>query len=65
MRVDLRCENKLHGIMVEPHVLEVKCSSKFCGARPGVVRLHRFDVTTGELLGTKEYQSVEIPRRNR
>jgi len=35
--------------MVEDHHLEVKCSSRFCGAGNGVVVLHVFDLATGEM----------------
>lgn len=56
MSEDLRCHFKLHGIIVEPGVMEVKCDSKFCGAGNGAVILHRFDLSSGELLGTKRYK---------
>jgi hypothetical protein len=38
--------------------IEVKCGSKSCGAGPGVVVLHRFDSTTGEVLGTTRYRTL-------
>lgn len=54
MSRELRCSgNKVHGILVEeeaeePHgILEVRCDSKFCGKAPGVVVLHRFDLSDG------------------
>lgn len=53
----LRCEHKLHGIIVEPGVMEVRCDSRFCGAKRGVAVLHRFDVATGKLIGTKMYKT--------
>jgi hypothetical protein len=46
--MDLRCESKLHGKVDDEHFIEFKCSSRFCGARPGVVVIHRFDLVTGE-----------------
>lgn len=55
--VDLSCDFKKHGVLVRPGVLEVKCSSRFCGARPGAVVLHRFDTTTGQLLETVRYKT--------
>jgi len=59
--MELRCPgNKLHGIIVSDGVLEVKCDSKFCGHGPGVVVLHRFDINTGEVLGTKTYKNPNI-----
>jgi hypothetical protein len=60
--MDLRCENKiLHGIL-EGGTLEVKCRSSRCGARSGVVVIHRFDVVSGVLLETKVYKD---PANNR
>jgi hypothetical protein len=57
--VELRCDSKLHGIVVDTGVVEVKCDSRFCGAQPGVTVLHRFDVVTGELVGTVKFKSPE------
>lgn len=45
--LELRCEHKQHGLLLEDGRLEIKCSSRFCGAQPGVVVLHRFDLHTG------------------
>lgn len=48
MEYELRCgEGKLYGVVVDDHTVEVKCNSRFCGSRPGVVVLHRFDLRTG------------------
>jgi hypothetical protein len=52
---DLRCPSKLHGI-VEDDVVEVACTSRFCGARKGVVVRHRFNTETGELLETLHFK---------
>jgi hypothetical protein len=41
-------------------IIEVKCRSKFCGAEPGVVVLHRFDAKTGEVLGTSRYRTLAV-----
>ena len=46
---DLRCEHKLHGRVLQDGRVEVKCSSSFCGAEPGVVVLHRFDLHTRDV----------------
>lgn len=40
----LRCPSKKHAVLISDHVIEVKCNSRFCGARRGVVVLHRFDL---------------------
>lgn len=49
--MDLRCAgNKLHGrVSNDDDWLEVKCSSRFCGAAAGTVVLHRFKLHTGEV----------------
>ena len=55
---DVRCGAKKFG-EIHDGLLEVKCSSKFCGAAPGVVVLHRFDLLTGEELETKRFRDPE------
>lgn len=55
MDLDLRCSAKLHAIVVAPNRVEVKCGSRFCGAGRGVVVLHQFDTTTGNLVATKKF----------
>lgn len=54
--MDLRCGSKKFGELTEDGILEVKCSSKFCGASPEVVVLHRFDPLTGDLLSTQRFR---------
>lgn len=53
--MDLRCQAKKHGELDDGFV-EIKCSSRFCGAGPGVVVIHRFDANTGELAGTRRFK---------
>lgn len=53
--MDLRCEAKKHGELVDG-VVEIKCGSRFCGAGPGVVVIHRFNATTGELQDTLQFK---------
>jgi hypothetical protein len=48
MATPLRCSSKKHAEVINDHTIEVKCSSRFCGAGRGVVILHRFDLTTGK-----------------
>lgn len=55
---ELRCQGKLHGVIIAPNTIEVKCGSKFCGAGPGVVVLHRFDSVTGTLLETDTFRDL-------
>lgn len=53
--MDLRCDHKKHGEIIEG-VLEIKCSSRFCGAGAGrVVVIHRWDVLTGERLDDRRF----------
>lgn len=62
MSQDLRCDSKKLAVLVTPAadgVIEIKCDSRFCGAGRGVVVLHRFSTTDGELLSTTKYQSPE------
>jgi hypothetical protein len=60
---ELRCASRVHGVIVQPDVLEVRCHSRFCGKRAGVVILHRFEISTGKLLGTREYKTIEMQQR--
>lgn len=61
---ELRCASRVHGLVfVDDDVVEVRCPSRFCGKRAGVVVLHRFQVSTGKLLSTKEYKTIEIQDR--
>ena len=53
---ELRCGNTMHGILREGRYLEVKCKRRPCGAKPGVVVLHTFDLTTGILTDTKKFR---------
>jgi len=55
--MELRCPSKLHGILLEGGVIEVKCDSRFCGHVSGVVVLHRFNAQTGELLETLNFKN--------
>jgi hypothetical protein len=61
--VELRCETKLHGILIEPGIIEVGCSSKFCGAGKGVVVRHRLDLSTGEVISTQRYKQPLLQRK--
>ena len=55
---ELRCPAKLHFVLIDGHILERKCNSKFCGHEPGIVVLHRWDINTGELIETLKYRST-------
>lgn len=44
--MELRCEgNKVHGVVLDG-ILVVRCHSRFCGWRKGVVVEHRFNLHT-------------------
>jgi hypothetical protein len=53
--MELRCPSKKHGEL-SASVVEIKCSSRFCGAGQGVVVIHRFDASTAELVETLKFK---------
>lgn len=60
--MELRCGTWiLHGV-VEDGTIEVSCKSRRCGKRPGIVILHRFDLNTGKMLGTRRFQNPPTER---
>lgn len=61
--MDLRCSSKKHGELHDA-VVEVKCDSRYCGAGPGVVVIHRFDATTGELVETRWFKNPRKEKGN-
>lgn len=61
--MDLRCGNGiLHGVLDEGTV-EFRCRSAKCGHMAGVIVLHKFNVTTGELVKTSVF-AEPIERSN-
>lgn len=60
--MELRCDNILHGVL-QDGLLEVKCRSRFCGSRHGVVIIHQFDPLTGVLVDTKRYKDTPVINR--
>lgn len=63
--MELRCDSHiLHGIMVTQGsgVLEIPCRSRWCGKRPGVVVLHRFNINTGKLLETLRFSEPKVSK---
>lgn len=56
--MDLRCPYKLHGLLHADGVLEVRCKSRKCGAKPGVVVIHRFKIPSGELIDTRRHRDI-------
>jgi hypothetical protein len=55
--MDVRCEHKKHGEVVDEGFIEIKCDSRFCGAGPGIVVLHQFDTSTGALVKTMKFKN--------
>lgn len=53
--IELRCGGTMHGKMLSATTLEVLCKRRACGKRPGVVVLHTFDLTTGNLIKTERF----------
>jgi hypothetical protein len=54
--IELRCSNGIKFGELQEATLEVKCRSARCGAGPGVIVLHEFDVLTGNMIGTQVYR---------
>lgn len=51
----IRCPSRIVG-KVHDGMLEVKCSSKHCGAGKGTIVMHYFDLFTGKLLKTRKFR---------
>lgn len=55
--IELRCPNKMHGELDgNACTITAKCSNSRCGARSGVVVLHKFDLFSGDLIDTKVFR---------
>ena len=59
--IELRCGLTMHG-KLDDGLLEVKCKRRGCGAKPGVIVLHTFDLHDGHLVQTKQYADPAQPR---
>ena len=53
--LDLRCEGTLYGRLTDNRWLEVKCKRRACGYTKGMVILHTIDITTGQVVSTKQF----------
>lgn len=59
---ELKCSSgRLHGVLENGHI-EIACRSSRCGKRPGVVVIHRFDLSTGECVSTRQYQEARLTK---
>lgn len=54
--MELRCNNRLQGVVDGEGHFEIKCRDRFCGAAPGFVVLHTFDLKDGSLLYTEVFK---------
>lgn len=61
--MDLRCNSKRLGVLLENGDIELKCNSDRCGHAAGVTVLHTFNGQTGELLSTECYKNPPVPSR--
>lgn len=52
---ELRCPSKLHAVVIAEDVIEVACTSRFCGYRKGVVVRHRINTKTGAVIDTLRF----------
>ena len=55
---ELRCAAKLHGV-IKDRFIEVKCSSRFCGADSQTIVFHYFNPETGLMVKTAKYKNPE------
>ena len=58
MTQELRCPGRIHGIIEDDDICEIKCHSRACGAKSGVVVLHYFNLKSGELVDTKVFRDA-------
>lgn len=60
--VELRCANgiKFGELFPDREVVEVKCRSARCGAGPGVIVIHSFDLITGRMVGTETFREPTL-----
>lgn len=54
---EVRCRSRILGIVTENgSLLEIKCSSKLCGAAKGVVVFHYIELSTMNVVETKRFK---------
>jgi hypothetical protein len=62
--MDLRCEQgKIKFAEIGPGWIKVKCKSRFCGWRPGLVVIHQFSSSTGEPLNTEVFREPQLRKK--
>lgn len=55
---ELRCENKKHAVVDSSGAIDISCNSRFCGASKEVLVIHRFKITTKELVETYRFKKM-------
>ena len=53
---EIRCQSRILGIITDDGLLEVKCSSRKCGAGNGVVVFHYINLVSGRVVNTIKYK---------
>lgn len=56
MATELRCESRLHAVLTDNGLIEIKCRYDKCGASADTTVLHYFDPITGNLVETKKFR---------
>lgn len=64
MSTELRCANKLFGLMLDDDNIEFKCDSRFCGAGGGWTVLHQINIHTGEVT-TSRFKNPPTPQERK
>jgi len=58
--IELRCAHRKFGNLRRPSgdagLVEMLCSSRWCGHAQGVIVLHTFDTSTGSLVETRAFR---------
>lgn len=57
--MEVRCPSRIHAVLTDEGLLEVKCKSSHCGAGRGTVVLHYFDPVTWRLVRTQTFLAPE------
>lgn len=60
--MELRCpaRKKLFAVIdPDDNTIEVRCRNKVCGYGPGMVIIHKFDLSTGVVVGTHVFREPD------
>lgn len=56
MSEELRCASRLHAVLTDAGLIEIKCRYDKCGASSETTVLHYFDPISGALVETKKFR---------